>query len=240
MGNLQQSAFRYLNWLLLCIVVHILCICVYCLLSCVLLSLKGRGPLWNWGVTIGDLQPSCSQWAVDRHKVSWVKTGESWEQTVTDHCIAIWFCLFSTIYHVCCSLCLYLSCLLLAKPVHSQFRVLHFSVLRLQLGFPWLNFIPHHHYRLCDNKYLYLQLSLFVFVYLCICVFVYLCICVSRVYLCIVCSAEVGRRPQWRWCRSHQNHQLHQLACIRHTVSTLRATGTHRFKYCPIRIGGRT
>ena len=65
-----------------------------------------------------------------------------------------------------------------------------------------------------------------LFLYLCICVFVYLCICVSRVYLCIVCSAEVGRRPQWRWCRSHQNHQLHQLACIRHTVSTLRARRT--------------
>ena len=65
-----------------------------------------------------------------------------------------------------------------------------------------------------------------VSVYLCICVFVYLCICLSWVYLCIVCSAEVAPRPQWRWCRSHQNHQLHQLACIRHTVSTLRARRT--------------
>ena len=88
-------------------------------------------------------------------------------------------------------------------------------------GFPLTEFYPSP-----PIQAMWQQVFVFTTLSFCICVSVYLCICVSRVYLCIVCSAEVGRRPQWRWCRSHQNHQLHQLACIRHTVSTLRARRT--------------
>ena len=177
MGNLQQSAFTYLNWcisvwLLLCIVVHI---CVYCLLSCVLLSLKGRSPLWNWGVTIGDLQPSCSQWAVDRHKVSWVKTGESWEQLNRN--------LVLSVLH-------YLPCLLLSVPVSELFtfgKAFAFTISCFALfcpsfatGFPLTEFYPSP-----PLQAMWQQVFVFTTRSFCICVSVYLCIGVSRVYLCI-------------------------------------------------------